>query len=156
MAKQFWVMEFLLIQHFYRWSLKYKKVLFFSNSLLDGNIFYRPSNEQIVTGQVFSKKIGITSHIYIQKFEEHKAWWLGIGRVPYWGLFLTFIGSFGLMWTLWMSEMTRRIPQPGFGPRGPKCFSQISLLLFKKCQNITVYLFENRQLSGYSANFPQN
>ena len=54
------------------------------------------------TGEVFSKRIKINPQIHIQKFEEHTVW----RRVPFWGSFLTSIGSSGLVRTLWMSEMT--------------------------------------------------
>ena len=43
-----------------------------------------------------------TPQTHIRKFEELTAW----GQMSWWGSFMTSIGFSGLMWTLWMSEMT--------------------------------------------------
>ena len=51
---------------------------------------------ELITGQVFSKRIEITSQIHIRKSEQHMAW----GQVPCWSALTQ------RRRTLWMSEMT--------------------------------------------------
>ena len=91
-----------------------KKALLYSrnvNKMWEDQLLWKLCNTgwflKLDTGDFFEEWNEITPQTHIRKFEEQTAW----GQVSCWENFLTFIGSSGLMQTLWMLEMApNKIP----------------------------------------------